>query len=96
MFNTLFTLRFGGRELAFHSYGILIAVGLAAGIALAYREGRRRGFDHRRLRLHPLPLQRWRVDGRVGPDDDRFSLRPIRHRRCHRPVRVRQRRRDVF
>jgi len=49
VFNTLFTLRFGGREIALHSYGVLIAVGLAAGIALAYREGRRRGFDGGRV-----------------------------------------------
>jgi len=49
LFNTLFTLRFGGRELAFHSYGVLIAVGLAAGIALAYRESRRSGFDGGRV-----------------------------------------------
>lgn len=49
MFNTLFTLRFGGREIALHSYGVLIAVGLAAGIAIAYREGRRRGFDSGRV-----------------------------------------------
>ena len=49
MFPTLFTLRFGGRELAFHTYGVLIAVGLAAGIALAYREGKRRGFDGGRV-----------------------------------------------
>jgi phosphatidylglycerol:prolipoprotein diacylglycerol transferase len=49
VFPTLFTVRFGGRELAFHTYGILIAIGLAAGIALAYREGRRRGFDGGRV-----------------------------------------------
>src|SRR4029079_15348494 len=49
VFPTLFTLRFGGRELAFHTYGVLIAVGLAAGIALAYPEGKRRGFDGGRV-----------------------------------------------
>lgn len=49
MFPTLFTVRLGGRELAFHTYGILIAIGLAVGIALAYREGRRRGFDSGRV-----------------------------------------------
>jgi phosphatidylglycerol:prolipoprotein diacylglycerol transferase len=49
VFPTLFTLRFGGRELAFHTYGVLIAVGLALGIALAYREGKRRGFDGGRV-----------------------------------------------
>jgi phosphatidylglycerol:prolipoprotein diacylglycerol transferase len=49
MFPTLFTVRLGGRELAFHSYGVLIAVGLAAGIAVAYREARRQGFDRGRV-----------------------------------------------
>jgi len=49
MFPTLYTVRVGGREVALHSYGILIAVGLAAGIAFAYREGRRRGFDGGRV-----------------------------------------------
>jgi phosphatidylglycerol:prolipoprotein diacylglycerol transferase len=49
MFPTLFTVRLGGRELAFHSYGVLIAVGLAAGIAIAYREARRQGFDRGRV-----------------------------------------------
>jgi phosphatidylglycerol:prolipoprotein diacylglycerol transferase len=49
VFPTLFTLRLGGREMAFHTYGILIAVGLAVGIALAHREGRRRGFDGGRV-----------------------------------------------
>jgi len=49
MFPTLFTVRLGGRELAFHSYGVLIAVGLAAGIAIAYRGARRQGFDRGRV-----------------------------------------------
>jgi hypothetical protein len=49
LFNTLFTLRFGGREIGLHSYGVLIAVGLAAGIVVSYREGRRRGFDGGRV-----------------------------------------------
>jgi phosphatidylglycerol:prolipoprotein diacylglycerol transferase len=49
VFPTLFTLRLGGRELAFHTYGVLIALGLALGIALAYREGRRRGFEGGRV-----------------------------------------------
>ena len=49
MFPTLYTVRVGGREIALHSYGILIALGLAAGIAMAYREGRRRGFDGGRV-----------------------------------------------
>jgi phosphatidylglycerol---prolipoprotein diacylglyceryl transferase len=49
VFPTLVTLRFGGREIALHSYGILIAIGLAVGIALAHREGRRRGLDGGRV-----------------------------------------------
>jgi phosphatidylglycerol:prolipoprotein diacylglycerol transferase len=49
LFPTLFTLRFGGREIALHSYGILIAIGLAVGIVLAHREGRRRGLDGGRV-----------------------------------------------
>jgi phosphatidylglycerol:prolipoprotein diacylglycerol transferase len=49
MFPTLYTLRVGGHEIGLHSYGILIALGLAAGIALAYRDGRRRGFDGGRV-----------------------------------------------
>ena len=49
MFPTLVTLRFGGREIALHSYGILIAIGLAAGIALAYRQARRQGLDGGRV-----------------------------------------------
>jgi len=49
LFNTLLSLRLGGREIALHTYGVLIAVGLAAGIAIAYREGRRRGFDGGRV-----------------------------------------------
>ena len=49
MFNTLFTLRLGGREISLHTYGILIAIGLAAGIALAYRQARREGLDGGRV-----------------------------------------------
>jgi phosphatidylglycerol:prolipoprotein diacylglycerol transferase len=49
VFPTLVTLRFGGQEIALHSYGILIAIGLAAGIALGYREGRRQGLDGGRV-----------------------------------------------
>jgi phosphatidylglycerol:prolipoprotein diacylglycerol transferase len=49
MFPTLYTLRVGGHEIGLHSYGILIAIGLAAGIALAYHDGRRRGFDGGRV-----------------------------------------------
>lgn len=39
------SLRVGGRELGLHSYGMLIACGFAIGIALAFREARRRGID---------------------------------------------------
>jgi phosphatidylglycerol:prolipoprotein diacylglycerol transferase len=49
VFPTLVTLRFGGREIALHSYGILIAIGLAVGIALGYREARRQGLDAGRV-----------------------------------------------
>ena len=49
MHPTLFTLRLSGREIAFHSYGVLIAIGLALGIALAYREARRYGMDRGRV-----------------------------------------------
>jgi phosphatidylglycerol---prolipoprotein diacylglyceryl transferase len=41
----LFSLHVGSRELGLHTYGILIATGLAIGIALAYREARRRDLD---------------------------------------------------
>jgi phosphatidylglycerol:prolipoprotein diacylglycerol transferase len=49
VFNTLFTLRLGGREISLHTYGILIAIGLAAGIVLAYRQARRQGWDGGRV-----------------------------------------------
>jgi phosphatidylglycerol---prolipoprotein diacylglyceryl transferase len=49
VFNTLFTLRLGGREIALHSYGVLIAIGLAVGIALAYRQARRQRMDGGRV-----------------------------------------------
>jgi phosphatidylglycerol:prolipoprotein diacylglycerol transferase len=49
MFPTLVTLRLGGREVALHSYGILIAIGLAAGIALAYRQARHQGLNGGRV-----------------------------------------------
>jgi phosphatidylglycerol---prolipoprotein diacylglyceryl transferase len=49
VFNTLFTLRLGGREISLHTYGVLIAIGLAAGIALAYRQARRQGMDGGRV-----------------------------------------------
>jgi phosphatidylglycerol:prolipoprotein diacylglycerol transferase len=63
VFPVLFTLRLGGREVAFHSYGILIAVGLAAGIALAYRAARQQGLPGGRI----LDLAFWMiVAGFVG------------------------------
>jgi phosphatidylglycerol:prolipoprotein diacylglycerol transferase len=41
----LVTLHVGAREVGVHTYGLLIAAGLAAGIALGAREARRRGLD---------------------------------------------------
>jgi phosphatidylglycerol:prolipoprotein diacylglycerol transferase len=41
----LLTLHVGSREVGLHTYGLLIALGLAAGITLAAREARRRGMD---------------------------------------------------
>jgi phosphatidylglycerol:prolipoprotein diacylglycerol transferase len=41
----LVTLHLGAREVGVHTYGLLIAVGLALGIALGAREARRRGLD---------------------------------------------------
>jgi phosphatidylglycerol:prolipoprotein diacylglycerol transferase len=59
----LFTFGVGQREIALHSYGVLIAVGLAIGIAVAHREGRRRGFDGGRV----LDLAFWlTVSGLCG------------------------------
>jgi phosphatidylglycerol:prolipoprotein diacylglycerol transferase len=43
LFPVLFTLRLGGREIGIHSYGVLIAIGLAIAIVLAYRQARRGG-----------------------------------------------------
>jgi len=41
----LVTLHVGPREVGVHTYGLLIALGLALGIALGAREARRRGLD---------------------------------------------------
>jgi phosphatidylglycerol:prolipoprotein diacylglycerol transferase len=41
----LFTLHLGSREVGLHTYGILIALGLAVAIWLSAREARRRGLD---------------------------------------------------
>ena len=59
----LFSLHVAGRELALRTYGVFIALGLALGIALAYREARRRGLDGGRV----LDLAFWlTVAGLVG------------------------------
>jgi phosphatidylglycerol:prolipoprotein diacylglycerol transferase len=59
----LLSLRIGSRELALHTYGVLIAAGLAVGIAVAYREARRRGVDGGRV----LDLAFWiTVTGLLG------------------------------
>jgi phosphatidylglycerol:prolipoprotein diacylglycerol transferase len=63
LFPVLFSLRLGGREIALHSYGVLIAAGLAAGIVLAHRRARRDGLDGGRV----LDLAFWMtVAGFVG------------------------------
>ena len=63
MHPVLFTFPLGRREIALHSYGLLIAAGLAVGIWLAHREGGRRGFDQGRV----LDLAFWLVvSGLVG------------------------------
>lgn len=59
----LFSARLGSHEVGLHTYGVLIALGIAAGIAVAYREGRRQGLDGGRL----LDLAFWMtVAGLVG------------------------------
>ena len=49
MFPVLATLHLAGREIGLRTYGILIAVGLAAGISLAYRRAREDGLDGGRV-----------------------------------------------
>ena len=49
LFPVLATLRFGGRSLGVNSYGVLLAVGLACGVAFAYREGKRQQLDGGRV-----------------------------------------------
>jgi len=59
----LFSLHVAGRELGLRTYGVFIALGLAVGIAVAYREARRRGLDGGRV----LDLAFWlTVAGLVG------------------------------
>ena len=63
MHPVLFTFPLGRHEIALHSYGLLIAAGLAVGIWLAHREGGRRGFNQGRV----LDLAFWLVvSGLVG------------------------------
>jgi phosphatidylglycerol---prolipoprotein diacylglyceryl transferase len=45
----LFTLPLGRHEIAISTYGLLVTVGLAAGIWVAQREGRQRGLDGGRV-----------------------------------------------
>jgi phosphatidylglycerol---prolipoprotein diacylglyceryl transferase len=59
----LFTFPLGRHEIALHSYGLLIAAGLAVGIWLAHREGGRRGWNQGRV----LDLAFWLVvSGLIG------------------------------
>jgi phosphatidylglycerol:prolipoprotein diacylglycerol transferase len=59
----LFSFILGRREVTLHSYGLLIALGLAIGIAVAHREGLRRGLDGGRV----LDLAFWlTVSGLCG------------------------------
>jgi len=59
----LFVVPFGRRELAISTYGVLVTVGLAIGIWVAQREGRRRGLDGSRV----MDLAFWTiVAGLIG------------------------------
>jgi phosphatidylglycerol---prolipoprotein diacylglyceryl transferase len=59
----LFSLSIGRSVVAVHSYGALIGLGLAVGIALMHREARRRGMDAGRV----LDLAFWMVvSGLIG------------------------------
>jgi phosphatidylglycerol:prolipoprotein diacylglycerol transferase len=57
LFPVLATLRFGGRQVGLHSYGVMIAVGLACGIAIAYQEAKRHKLDGSRV----LDLAFWLI-----------------------------------
>jgi phosphatidylglycerol:prolipoprotein diacylglycerol transferase len=57
VFPVLATLRFGGRQIGLHTYGVLIAVGLACGIAIAYQEAKRQKLDGGRI----LDLAFWLI-----------------------------------
>src|SRR6476659_4910636 len=59
----LMSLHLGQQQVGLHTYGILIACGFAVGIALAYREARRRGLDGGKI----LDLSFWiLVTGLLG------------------------------
>jgi phosphatidylglycerol:prolipoprotein diacylglycerol transferase len=51
----LFSMRIGERVVGVHTYGVLIAIGFAAGIAVAWRQARRQGLDGGRI----LDLSFW-------------------------------------
>ena len=65
-----FTLHVGSREVGLHTYGVLIAVGLAAGLVLGAREARRRQLDvgvadgirdNRKMARRAIPMRRSQV-----------------------------------
>jgi phosphatidylglycerol:prolipoprotein diacylglycerol transferase len=59
----LLSLHVGGREVGIHTYGILIGVGCAIAIALAFRDASRRGLDAAKI----LDLSFWMlVAGLIG------------------------------